>query len=76
MKKVISLILVFILIFSIDSYSLDKPQKTPKNRKVESINKKSSRYGLKHLNKKALKRMQKLRIKNHKQKKSNNMRKR
>jgi hypothetical protein len=76
MKKVICLIMAFILIFSIDGFSLDKQKKTPKNRKVEMTNKKIARYGLKPLSKKSQKRMQKLRIKNHNQKKTNNMRKR
>jgi hypothetical protein len=76
MKKGIGLIMAFILIFSINGFSLDSPKKTPKNRKVEMTNKKSARYGLKPLSKKSQKRMQKLRIKNHNQKKTNNMRKR
>jgi hypothetical protein len=76
MKKVIAFIIVFLLIFSIDGFSVDKPQKTHKNRKVEMTNKKSTRYGLKPLSKKSQKRMQKIRIKNHNQKKTNNMRKR
>jgi hypothetical protein len=76
MKKVFGLIMAFLLIFSIDGFSLDKPQKTGKSHKVEMTNKKSARYGLKATNKKSQKRMQKLRIKNHNQKKTNNMRKR
>jgi hypothetical protein len=76
MKKVIGLIMMFILIFPVDGFSLDKPIKTHKNRKIEMTNKKISRYGLKPLSKKSQKRMQKMRIKNHNQKKTNNMRKR
>jgi hypothetical protein len=75
MKKVLAFIIMLILIFSTDSFSLGKPQKTPKNNKVELTKNKRARYGLKPLSKKSQKRMQKMRIKNHNQKKTNIMRK-
>jgi hypothetical protein len=75
MKKVYAFIIVFILIFSTDSFSLCIPQKTAKNNKVELTKNKRARYGLKPLSKQSQKRMQKLRIKNHNQKKTNIMRK-
>jgi hypothetical protein len=73
MKKVFAFIMVFILIFSIDSYSADILQKKSKNNDPEQINKKGARFAHKTAGKNSQKRMQKMRIKNHNQKKTNNM---
>ena len=73
MKKVFAFIMVFILIFSTDSYSADTSQKKSKNHDVVQINKKGGRFAHRTAGKNSQKKMQKLRIKNHNQKKTNNM---
>ena len=73
MKKVFAFIMVLILIFSADSFSADLPQIKSKNHDVEQINKKGGRFAHKTAGKNSQKKMQKLRIKNHNQKKTNNM---
>jgi hypothetical protein len=76
MKKVFAFIMVIFLIFSIDSFSADKPQKKSKNYDAEQITKKGARFAHKTASANSQKRMQKIRIKNHNQKKTNIMRKR
>jgi hypothetical protein len=76
MKKVIAFIMVFIMIFPFDSFSADKPQKKSKTHAVEQIGKKGARFAHKTASPNSQRRMQKIRIKNHNEKKTNIMRKR
>jgi hypothetical protein len=76
MKKVFAFIMAFFLIFSTDSFSADKPQNKSKNRDSEQKTKKGARFAHKTSSASSQKRMQKIRIKNHNQKKTNIMRKR
>lgn len=73
MKKIFVFILMFFLICPIDSFSQEKPHKSAKRAKIETISKKRAKAKAAPKNKKAQERRQKTRIKNNKQEKVNNM---
>ena len=73
MKKVIAFIVLLFIVFSIDGYSCDKKQKANKKSDIEQTSKKRADSRVSPSSKKTQKNMQKLRIKNHNQKKTNNM---
>jgi hypothetical protein len=73
MRKVIAFIVLLFIVFSIDGYSCDKKQKSTKKSDIEQTSKKRANSRVSPSSKKTQKDMQKLRIKNHNQKKTNNM---
>jgi len=73
MKKVIAFIVLLFIVFTIDGYSCDKKQKANKKSDIEQTSKKRADSRVSPSSKKTQKNMQKLRIKNHNQKKTNNM---
>jgi Na+-transporting methylmalonyl-CoA/oxaloacetate decarboxylase gamma subunit len=75
MKKIFVFILLFFLICPIDSFSQDKPHKSVKRAKIETISKRRAKSKTAPKNKKDQKRRQKARIENNKPEKINTFRK-
>ena len=73
MKKISVFILILFLICPIDSFSQDKPHKSAKQTKIETISKKRAVSKTAPKKKKVQKKRQKARIENNKQEKINNM---
>jgi hypothetical protein len=76
MKRIFVFILMFFLIFPIDSFSQEKPHKSAKRAKIETISKKRAKSKTAPKKKRTQKKRQKARIENNKQEKINNMWKR
>lgn len=76
MKKIFVLVLIFFLVLPIDSFSQEKKHKTEKSPNIEQTSKKRAKSKKPPKKKSTQKRGQKSRIKNHDQKKTNNMWKR
>jgi hypothetical protein len=75
MKKIFVFILMFFLICPIDSFSQEKPHKSAKRAKIETISKKRAKSKTPPKKKKAQKKRQKARIENNKPEKMRGMRK-
>jgi hypothetical protein len=73
MKKIIAFIVLIYMAFSLESFSCDKQQKTTKQLDIEQTSKRRANSRVLPSGKKTQKNMQKQRIKNHNQKKTNNM---
>jgi len=73
MKKIFVFILMFFMICPIGSFSQDKPNKSAKRAKIETVSKKRAKAKAAPKKKKAQNRRQKARIENNKQEKVNNM---
>ena len=61
------------MVFTLDSYSLDKQQKSNQKPNIEETSKKRADLRVSHSSKKTQKKMQNKRIKNNNPKKINNM---
>ena len=73
MRKIIALIVVIVMVCSINIYSQDKPKKTNKQPGIEKTSEKRAESRISPSRKKTQRKMQKHRIENHNQKKTNNM---
>jgi hypothetical protein len=76
MKKVVVILILLFLSFSIESYTLDKRHRSARTHRVERTNNQNVKFFKKHHSKESMKKMQRQRIRNHDQKKTNNMKKR
>ena len=76
MKKIFVFILLFFLICPIDSFSQDKPHKSSKRVKIETISKERAKSKTAPKKKKTQKKRQKARIESNKPEKMNHLRKR
>jgi hypothetical protein len=75
MKKIFVFILVLFLICPFDSFSQEKPHKSAKRAKIETISKKRAKSKAAPKKKKEQKKRQKARIENNKPEKMNHLRK-
>ena len=73
MRKIIALIVVILMACSININSQDKPKKTIKQPDIEKTSEKRAESRISPSGKKTQRKMQKHRIENHNQKKTNNM---
>jgi hypothetical protein len=73
MKKLFLFIIVFMLFISTEGISQDKKQESGKKPNVEQTGQKKAKSKSAPSRKRTQKRMQKSRIKNHNEKKTNNM---
>jgi hypothetical protein len=75
MKEIFVFILMFFLICPIDIFSQEKPHKTAKRAKIETISKKRAKSKTAPKKKKAQEKRQKARIENNKPENMNHLRK-
>lgn len=73
MKKIVGLIILFLLAFSLNSFSIDKPHKKPQSAKIERSGKHNAKSGIKPRSKGSRKSMHKPKVKRQSRKISNNM---
>jgi hypothetical protein len=73
MRKIIAFTIVILICCSINIYSQDKPKKTHKQPDIEKTSEKRAESRISPSRKKTQRKMQKHRIENHNQKKTNNM---